>query len=365
VEKGAGKEEPTRWFPLQPSLVLPPAGKGKGRVEFLGRQPRESDSDSHVCLFRAVIIDPDCVDNSSSSGVHDDYDVFGTDVRKHVTTIPVLSIRALFDAVKTFCTKRESRAIYGCLLELWQDSTARDETAPAEVEQMASMSGGTYKLSLQNTTQLWSNNSVRAFFSLSTYTPLWVLVILHRDLASGRGDTPPREVQTTFDAMGRDIRAARLPNGGVPTKADLLASINIIGRLKAQLDCRSRHLKLLAGELGFGDFCYPHEADHVPGISEDAHRTKKRQRSLISDPIAEGGECVGSDGSDGHSQRKRPRTSGSGAGVGEHPSVKGGDSSTSSTGGHIESANSGDETAPPCTTEVPSREPFNPPTPRR
>jgi len=37
----------------------------------------------------------------------------------------------------------------------------------------------------------------------------------------------------------------------------------------------------------------------------------------------------------------------------------------SSTGGHIESANSGDETAPPCTTEVPSWEPFNPPTPRR
>ena len=58
MEKGAGKEEPTKWFPLQPSLVLPLAGKGKGRVEFLGRQPGESDGDSRVCLFRAVIIDP-------------------------------------------------------------------------------------------------------------------------------------------------------------------------------------------------------------------------------------------------------------------------------------------------------------------
>jgi hypothetical protein len=36
VEKGAGKEEPTRWFPLRPSLVLPPAGSGVGRVEFPG-----------------------------------------------------------------------------------------------------------------------------------------------------------------------------------------------------------------------------------------------------------------------------------------------------------------------------------------
>jgi len=195
--------------------------------------------------------------------------------------------------------------------------------------------------------------------------PLWVLVILCRDPASGRGETPPRNVQTTFDAVGQIICAARLPNGGVQSKANLLASINVIGRQEAQLDCQSRHLKLLASELGFRDFCYPHEADYVPGISEDAHRAKKRQRSLTSDPIAEGGECVGSDGSDGHSQRKHPRTSDSGAGVGEHPSVKGGDSSTSSTGGHIESANSGDGNAPPCMTEIPLREPFNPPTPRR
>jgi len=206
---------------------------------------------------------------------------------------------------------------------------------------------------------------VQAFSSLSMYTPLWVLVILCRNPASGRGDTPPREVQTMFDAVGPVIRAARLPNGGVQTKADLIASINVISHQKAQLDCQSRHLKLLAGELGFRDYCYPHEADYIPGISEDAHRAKKRQRNLISDPIAEGGECDGSDGSDSHSQWKRPRTSGSGAGVGEHPSVKGGDSSTSSTRGHIESANSGDETAPPCTTEVPAQELFNPPTPRR
>jgi len=161
--------------------------------------------------------------------------------------------------------------------------------------------------------------------------PLWVFVLLCRDPASGRGDTPPRGVQTTFDAVGRVIRAARLLIGGVQTKADLLASINVIGRQKAQLDCRSQRLKLLAGELGFRDFCYRHEADYITGISEYAHRAKKPQRSLISDPIAEAGECVGSDGSNGHSQRKRPRTSGSGAGVGEHPSVKGGDSSTCNT----------------------------------
>jgi len=212
-------------------------------------------------VFRAVIIDPDCADNSSRSGVHDEYDVFGTDVRKHLTNIPALSIRAPFDAVKGFCAKREPRAMYGCLLEPRQYSAARDETAPAEVEQMARMSGGTYKLSPQDTTQLWSDNRVWTFFSLSTYTPLWVLVILRRDPASGRGDTPPREVQTTFDAVGRVIRATRLRNGGVQTNADLLASINVIGRQKAQLDCRSRRLKLLACELGFRDFCYPHEAD--------------------------------------------------------------------------------------------------------
>jgi hypothetical protein len=100
VEKGAGKEEPTRWFPLRPSLVLPLAGGGVGRVEFPGRQPEESGSDSRVCVFRAVIIDPDCADNSSRSGVHNEYDVFGTDVRMHLTNIPALSIRALFDAVK-------------------------------------------------------------------------------------------------------------------------------------------------------------------------------------------------------------------------------------------------------------------------
>jgi len=150
--KGVGKEEPTRWFPLQPSLVLPPAGKGNIRVEFLGRQPGESDGDSHVCLFWAVIIDPDCADNSSSSGIHDDYEVFGTDVQKHLTNIPALSIRALFDAVKRFCAKREPPAIYGCLLEPRQYCTARDETALAEVEQMARMSGGTYKQSPQDTT---------------------------------------------------------------------------------------------------------------------------------------------------------------------------------------------------------------------
>jgi len=118
---------------------------------------------------------------------------------------------------------------------------------------------------------------VRAFFSLSTYTPLWVLVILHRDPVSGRCDTPPREVQTTFDAVGHVILATRLPNGGDQTKADLLVSINIIGRQKAQLDCQSCRLKFLAGELGFRNFCYPHEADYVSGISEDAHWVKKRQ----------------------------------------------------------------------------------------
>jgi len=144
-------------------------------------------------VFRAVIIDPDCADNSSRSGVHDEYDVFGTDVRKHLTNIPALSIWALFDAVKGFCAKHEPRAMYRCLLEPQQYSAASDKTSLAEVEQMARMSGGTYKLSPQDTAQLWNDNTVRTFFSLSTYTPLWVLVILRRDPASGRGDTPPCE----------------------------------------------------------------------------------------------------------------------------------------------------------------------------
>jgi len=257
-------------------------------VKFLGRQPGESGDDSRVSVFQAVIIDPDCADNRSRSGVHDKYDIFGTNVWKHLTKIPALSIRALFDAVKGFCVKRERRAMYGCLLEPRQYSAARNKTAPAEVEQMARMSGGTYKLSSQDTVQLWSVNTVRTIFSLSTYTLLWVLVILRRDPASGRGDTPPREARKTFDIVGRVIRATHLPNGGVQTNADLLASINLTSCQKAQLDCRSRRLKFLAGELGFRDFCYPHEADYVPGMLEDAHRAKKRQRSFSSDPIAEG-----------------------------------------------------------------------------
>ena len=329
-------------------------------MQFLGRQPGESGGVSRVCVFQAVIIDPDCADNSSRSSVHDEYDIYGTDVRKHLTNIPALSIWALFDAMKRFCVKREPQAMYGCLLEPWQYSAARDEMVLAEVEQMARMLGGMYKLSLQDMMQLWSDNSVQIFFSLSTYTLLWVLVILRHDPASGRGDTPPSEEQTTFDVVGRVICATRLPNGGVQTNADLLASINVIGRQKAQLDCRSHRLKLLASELGFRDFCYPHVADYVPGMLEDAHWAKKQQRSLSSDPIADGGKGDGSDGSDGCSQRKRPKTSSSGARVGEHPSVKGGDSSASGMGGHIESANSGNETVPPRATEAPLREPLTP-----
>jgi len=84
--------------------------------------------------------------------------------------------------------------------------------------------------------------------------PLWVLVILRCDPASGWGDTPPCEAQTSFDVVGRVIRAPHLLNSGVQTNADLLASINVIGRQMAQLDCRSYRLKLLAGGLGFRDF---------------------------------------------------------------------------------------------------------------
>ena len=79
-----------------------------------------------LCVFRAVIIDSDCTDNSSRSGIHHEYDVFGTNVRKHLTNIPALSIRALFDTVKRFCAKCEPRAMYGSLLEPQQYSTARD-----------------------------------------------------------------------------------------------------------------------------------------------------------------------------------------------------------------------------------------------
>jgi len=352
VEEGAGEGEPARWFPLQPSLVLPPAGGGKGTLKFLGRHPGESGDDSRICVFLTVIIDPDCAVNSSRSGVHDEYNVFGTNVRKHLTNIPALSIRALFDAVKGFCAKREPHAMYGCLLEPQQYSAARDKTPPAEVEQMARMSGGTYKLSLQDTAQLWSDNTVRTFFSLSTNSPLWVSVILHRDPASGRGDTPPRKAQTTFDVVGCVIRATNLPNGGVQTNADLLASINVIGRQKAQLDCRSCHLKFLAGQLGFRDFCYPHEVDYVPGMSEDAYRAKNRQRSFSSDPIAEGREGVGSDGSDGHCQRKCPRTSGSPPRAVEVPS--------DGSHGHSQRKRPRTSGSPPCVTEVPSQEPLTP-----
>jgi len=177
-------------------------------------------------------------------------------------------------------------------------------------------------------------------------------VILHRDPASGRGDTPPRKTQTTFDVVGRVICATHLPNGGVQTNTDLLASINVIGRQKAQLDCRSCHLKFSAGELGFRDFGYPHEADYVPGMSEDTHRAKKRQRSFTSDPIAEGREGIGSDSSNGHSQRKRPRTSGSPPCAVEVPS--------DGSDGHCQRKRPRTSGSPPRATEVPSREPLTP-----
>jgi len=76
VEIGAGVEELARWFLLQPSLILPPAGGGKGRVEFLRQQPGESGDDSHICVFQAVIIEPDYTDNSSRSSVDNKYDNF-------------------------------------------------------------------------------------------------------------------------------------------------------------------------------------------------------------------------------------------------------------------------------------------------
>jgi len=248
--------------------------------------------------------------------------------------------------------------MYGCLLEPRQYSAASDQTAPAEVEQMARMSRGTYKLSPQGTAQLWSDNTVRTFFSLSTYTPLWVLVILRPDPASGRGDTPPREAQTTFHVVGRVIRTTHLPNGGIQTNADLLVSINVISCQKAQLDSQSRRLKFLAGELGFRNFCYPHEADYVPGMLEDAHRAKKWQSSFSSDPNAEGrkgvgsNSSVGSNGSDSHSQRKCPRTSGSPPRAVEVPS--------DGSDGHSQRKRPSTSGSPPRVTEVPSWEPLTP-----
>jgi len=52
-------------------------------------------------------------------------------------------------------------------------------------------------------------------------------------------------------------------------------------------------------------------------MSEDAQRTKKRRRSFTSDPISEGYE---GDGSDGHCEQNRPRTSGSPPRTNEVPS---------------------------------------------
>ena len=135
-------------------------------------------------------------------------------------------------------------------------------------------------------------------------------------------------------------------------------SINVIGCQKAQLDCRSRRLKFLAGELGFRNFCYPREADYVPGMSEDAHRAKKWQRSFSSDPIAEGRKGVGSDSSNGsngsnsHSQRKRPRTSGSPPRAVEVPS--------DGSDGHSQRKHPRTSGSPPRVTEVPAREPLTP-----
>ena len=287
TEKEKQTEPKGKWFPLPAKLMPPPiTGAGKGFTNHLHVTSSSGRSSSSMPLpFVAVIVDPDRGVYSSRNGVHNFYDAFGPAVTRHLTSLPERTIRSLFDAVSRHCDGREPRALYGCLLQP-RDSAVGIADVQGDInayhEALARHSGGTYNFPAKDTELLWSDRTVSTFFAMSTYSPLWVLVILRRNPATGRRDTPPRGPQVIFPTTGNVIVAPELPPITVmaaQSKKDILLAIERLDARMRILEDELRQLAEVARNCGYGnDFCFPHEAIYRPGLSKEGHRSRKRRK---------------------------------------------------------------------------------------
>jgi hypothetical protein len=269
VDKGKGParnsavatqdEDALPLWPLPPSINLLPVG-GQGNYAFRDApqrtgMPGGSGSSPHA--FMAVIIDPDRCGHSSRNGIHDLYDAFGPAASRTFSNVGSLTLLALFQAVKTLSAGREPRAMYGCLVRPRNPTGTVDEDGiPDPVqEQRARDVAQTYVLGADDTTLLWSDRTVRSFFD-TVQRPPWVLVILRRDPARARGDTPPRGPQVTLDPEGTLIAAPPLParpQSTPNTRRDLIAAMDRVERLKRRMEEELQAVNDVASDLGLED----------------------------------------------------------------------------------------------------------------
>lgn len=246
-------------WPLPPSINLLPVG-GRGNYAFRDAAQRTGmpgGSGSSPYAFMAVIIDPDRCGHSSRNGVHDLYDPFGPSASRTFSNVGSLTLLALFQSVKRLSADREPRAMYGCLVRPRNPTGTVDEDGiPDSVqEQRARDVGQTYALGPDDTTLLWSDRTVRSFFD-TVQRPPWVLVILRREPARGRGDTPPRGPQVTLDPEGTVIAAPRLParpQATANTRRDIIAAVDRIERLKRRMEEELQAVNDVASDLGLED----------------------------------------------------------------------------------------------------------------
>ena len=235
--------------------------------------PGGSGSSPHA--YMAVIIDPDKAQHSSRNGVYDLYDPFGSAASRTFTNVISLTLLALFQSVKRLSSDREARAIYGCLVRPRNPvGTVDEDGIPDPVqEQRARELEQTYLLGEDDTTLLWSDRTVKLFFD-TVQKPPWVLVILRRNPAHGRGDTPPRGPQVTLDTVGTVISAPPMPTSlrATPiTTRDIIAAMDRIERMKRRLEEELQAVNNTVTELGM-------EKDPM------LVRARKRQRTSESLP---------------------------------------------------------------------------------
>ena len=244
-------------WPLPPSINLLPVG-GRGHYTFRDDAPQGTGmpggSGSGPYAFMAVIIDPDRCGHSSRNGIHDLYDAFGPAASRIFSNVGSLTLLALFQAVKKLSPDREPRAMYGCLVRPRNPTGTVDvDGIPDSVqEQRARDKGQTYVLEADDTTLLWSDRTVKSFFD-TVERPPWVLVILRRNATHGRGDTPPRGLQVTFDPQGTVIAAPPLPAPPRATRdsrRDMIATMDRVERLKRRMEEELRVLDDVASDLG-------------------------------------------------------------------------------------------------------------------